>query len=263
MITARDDTFNICNLFVGQHDLRSVHSDGCDHFKMNDIHNINVMMLFMCIVQGFVWKVFTFASMAYTFMSQTISRIQLFSLCHASQPFLSSGRDAERPDRFAQGSMGKLPEILPLGQELVMTEDTTKHFFRNFGEVAPTKKDFLRIYTAPQSKGDQDHLIKKMAGRDDLLRNMADDDLEEALKIDSPGHVEDLEATIATALDHHFENTFWDKTMQEHFPLTSPWQDELRRQWSMKGAVGTPLHGIQKDDASHQGRHYPQADEVG
>lgn len=42
--------------------------------------------------------------------------------------------------------MDKLSEIFPLGQDICMTEDADKHFLQNSEEVAPTKRDFLRIY---------------------------------------------------------------------------------------------------------------------
>lgn len=132
-----------------------------------------------------------------------------------------------------------------------------------------TKKDFLRMYNAIRTEDDKTLLVKKTPAGEDLRREMVEDDLakqtikpcrmakEETLRIDSPGHLKDLEATFGEALGHNFELTFWSRTLKDYFLLTAPWQGELHRLLSVKEVVGESLYDIQKDSTSYQAAHYP------
>lgn len=73
--------------------------------------------------------------------------------------------------------MDEFPETLPLGRERFVQEYLAKHYPQSFEEVAPTKTVFIRTYNALQSEEDKVLLVKKMTAREDLLREIVEDDL--------------------------------------------------------------------------------------
>lgn len=71
----------------------------------------------MCMKQLFALSVVITASSLRTFSCPGISNMHLPSVCHISQPFLSSAQSSESSELCRRGPMEEFPRNLPLGQE--------------------------------------------------------------------------------------------------------------------------------------------------
>lgn len=196
-------------------------------------------------------------------MCQRINSSYLPSACHISQPRVFN----EKRWRAAsvEEPWASPPEDPSAGPRVLHA--------RGLGQALPPK---LQGGSADEEGGnalrckeDKAILIKKTAAREDLLLEMAEDDLgkqaskpfrvadEEVSRIDSPRHFRDLEATFVEALVHYFELTFWSRTLKDNLTLTTPGRTSFTASGRRTRSLRNPFHDIQKGKTSYQATHNP------